>query len=238
MNAVIDGIQLGKGVKDMRGQVFNRLTVTKHLGVTPRGAIWRCKCICGKETDAYTGDLRSGHKKSCGCLFHEKAGAHLRKHGKYLTPEYGSWQGMIKRCTNPNHKSFSRYGGRGITIDPRWMDIANFLADMGPRPSPDHTIDRIDNNGNYEPGNVRWATRSEQQRNMRSNHLVTYKGETMPLVAWAERLGFKPHSLQSRLALGWSIERAFKTPMAEALGIHKKAPPVLPSEAINDLQQY
>ncbi len=128
------------------------------------------------------------------------------------TSEYATWAVMLQRCNNPRNKKFPRYGARGITVCERWQSFSNFLADMGPRPTTGHSLDRIDNNGNYEPGNCRWATRSEQQRNTSTNHSVTFQGETLCLTAWAERTGISFSALKCRFRNGWSAEKALTTP--------------------------
>ncbi|HEY9737554.1 MAG TPA: hypothetical protein V6D06_14770 [Trichocoleus sp.] len=121
---------------------------------------------------------------------------------------------MKSRCHNPNNAAYDRYGGRGIVVCDRWREsFENFYADMGPRPSEQHSIDRINNDGNYEPGNCRWATDKQQSRNTRRNRLLTYNGETLFLDEWAERLSISKHTLQTRLWRGWSVEEAFETPI-------------------------
>jgi hypothetical protein len=130
-----------------------------------------------------------------------------RRHGMWRTAEYRIWRGMRDRCLNVNSKDYPSWGGRGITINPRWDLFENFFADMGKRPSPQHTLDRKDNNGPYSKKNCRWATRSEQQLNTRRNHLVTLRGETLPLVVWARRLGLSWSLLDGRLRAGWSEEK-------------------------------
>jgi hypothetical protein len=120
---------------------------------------------------------------------------------------------MIQRCTNQNHPKWRRYGERGIKVCARWLLFANFFADMGARPSPDHSIDRKDNDGNYEPGNCRWATRKEQQRNLGTNVVITHDGRSQCLAAWAEELGVPMSSLRMRLCRGDSVEHALNTPM-------------------------
>ncbi len=119
-------------------------------------------------------------------------------------PEYTAWTNMRHRCTSPNWPRFAAYGGRGIRVCERWSSYAAFLADMGRRPSPKHSLDRIDNNGNYEPGNCRWATRSQQARNMRSNHFVVIDGESATLMEWAERSGLDVGCIKGRLKRGLS----------------------------------
>lgn len=150
--------------QDLSGQVFGKLTVLKRIGTTTkRSALWKCKCECGRTTAVITRDLNSGNTRSCGCL-HQPHG-HARKNK--LTPEFRSWQQMLERCNRPKHKSYAYYGGRGITVCPEWLDFAQFIKDVGYKPTPQHTLDRINNDGNYEPGNVRWATRWEQAHNCR-----------------------------------------------------------------------
>lgn len=130
------------------------------------------------------------------------------------TPEYEAWRGMVDRCENTRRPYYKNYGGRGIRIWEGWRhDPAAFAAYIGPRPSPAHTLDRIDVNGHYEPGNVRWATRSEQMRNTRSNRMITIGGETRCLAAWLEHYGVSARRFHRRLAMGWDEARALTTPL-------------------------
>lgn len=123
-------------------------------------------------------------------------------------PEYGVWASMIQRCTNPNTKTFARYGGRGITVCDGWLhSFEAFLADVGPRPSFAHSLDRIDNDGNYEPGNCRWIEKRLQARNTSANVTLTFNGETRTAAEWAELLGIKPYTLYSRISKGEPVER-------------------------------
>ena len=136
--------------------------------------------------------------------------------GHKVTSEYGTWSDMKQRCSNPRHRKYHRYGGRGIVVCERWQCFKNFFADMGRRPSIRHSLDRIDNNGNYEPGNCRWATTKQQARNTVSNQLVSFQGETLCLAEWAERKGIKPLTLRARIfEYGWTVERAMTTPVRE-----------------------
>jgi hypothetical protein len=134
--------------------------------------------------------------------------AEYRKTFARTHPEYKIWNLMLQRCFNHNAPNYARYGGRGITICEGWRkSYKNFIVDMGPRPSPQHSIDRIDNNGNYESENCRWSLPKEQQRNMRSNRIMTFRGISLCVSEWAERLGVCPQTLFSRLRYGWSSER-------------------------------
>lgn len=122
--------------------------------------------------------------------------------------EYHAWCTLKQRCKNPNAPNYADYGGRGISVCERWEKFENFYADMGPRPSPEHSLDRIDNDGPYEKANCRWALRYIQQRNRRWNHLIEYAGENLTLSEWSERTGFKWVTIYGRLRRGWSIETA------------------------------
>ncbi len=138
---------------------------------------------------------------------------HGGRKGRTKTTEYMSWDKMVYRCHNAKAINFPRYGGKGIRVCDRWRKFINFLADMGPKPSPFHSIDRFPNrSGNYEPGNCRWATRIEQGRGKSNNRSITFGGETMLVVEWSERLRIKAGTISNRIdRLGWSIERALTT---------------------------
>lgn len=129
------------------------------------------------------------------------------------TNEYQIWAAMIARCVRPDNTAFHEYGAVGVTVCDRWRNsFAMFLADMGPRPSPKHSIDRKDGQRGYCPDNCRWATPKEQARNTKRNRLITFNGETMCVAAWAERIGWKQNILHDRLRLGWTVEEALTTP--------------------------
>lgn len=147
--------------------------------------------------------------KSCGCL---QPAPHGHASNGVVSPEYVVWACMKRRCLDDRLPAFRNYGGRGIQVCERWADFRNFYADMGPKPSPRHSIDRIDNDGNYEPGNCRWATRGEQCNNRRGNRRITVGDRTMTIAQWSRATGLPPGTLVRRLDLGWSHERAVTAP--------------------------
>lgn len=200
---------LPKRVKDESGNAYGKLTVMAFNGVRGRNARWLCRCECGNTAIVAGTDLRRKSTASCGCLSARAGRATVC--GK--SPEYTSWQEMKARCYNPKKLLYHRYGGRGITVCKRWLDsFVHFLEDMGPKPFPEATNERIDNDGNYEPGNCKWATRMEQSHNSSRVRLLTYNDETMCIAEWSRRLGIHPATLSYRLNHGWPLEKALTTP--------------------------
>lgn len=184
---------------DLTGHRIGKLTVVRHVGSVNNRSAWLCLCTCGGTKVVSSAMLRMAEAgrtgtRSCGCLRSESRIVHgATAHGK-LTPEYQTWAAMRSRCFDTGHHAHSRYGGRGITICERWLGengYGNFVADMGRRPSRQHCIERIDNDGNYEPNNCRWATKAEQNRNKSDAHLITVNGVTRCQRDWSRETGVR-----------------------------------------------
>lgn len=190
---------LPRCVKDMRGHKIGRLTPLEYVG----NSLWKCLCDCGQFTTVNQRHLNAKRPvRSCGC-------AVRRLRGMHGTPEYTAWVHMVRRCTYKDDQRWQDYGARGISVCQRWLDsFLDFFADMGPRPSPQHSLDRIDNSGNYKPGNCRWATPEQQNRNTRRNRMYSINGETKCLTDWAKQFGVSRDGVDYRLRKGWSFERA------------------------------
>lgn len=179
---------------NLAGQKFGLLTPTHPTPQGGRhGAIWACKCDCGQDVVARADKLKDGTKQSCGCVARDRK--LLRDKVGPLTghPLRRTWDQMRNRCENPRNGRYADYGGRGITVDPRWQSLLQFAADMGPKPTPEHTLDRRDNDGPYSPENCRWATNAEQQANRRDFLLW---GEKLTLERTAEKLGVTPDQIR------------------------------------------
>ena len=179
------------------GDKYGRYTV---LGIfqAPKGyqKYAHVQCRCGSAPRyVQIGTLRNGEAQSCGCLHKER----VSTHGLSGTALFIKWSGMIRRCTNPRDKRYGRYGGRGITVCKEWLDVNQFISDMGPTFRQGFTLDRIDNDGPYAPNNCRWVTRKVQNRNYSRNVLITYNGETKCLKQWAEDLGLNYGTLWDRV---------------------------------------
>ena len=196
-------------MKDLTGKRFGRLIALNFSHRDSNSiAFWNCICDCGNNKISSACGLRAGAIKSCGCLHLEKTrlnGLNSRTHGMTGTPEYGVWIGMRRRCLEKNHRDYRRYGGRGIKVCKRWLNsFENFLNDIGPRPSINHSIERKNNAGNYEPGNCVWATRKEQCSNRRSNRFLTIDSITRTIKQWSIETGIKRQTISFRLKNGWS----------------------------------
>lgn len=193
------------------GSRFGKLVVgAPEMGKRQMG--YACQCDCGNTTNAGPYGLIHARVISCGCV--KRASGSRLRHGHArkgaVTAEHKIWQGMMTRCSNKNEPAYACYGARGITVCDRWLLFENFLSDMGERPSAAHSIDRYpDNNGNYEPGNCRWATSSEQARNRRSSRIIEINGKSMVFADAADRFGVPYGTAKTRIAEGWSPEEAF-----------------------------
>jgi len=194
---------------DMTGRQYGRLTV---LEPASRKGYWYCKCQCGVKKQINGSSLRQRITSSCGCYRNERIRETKETHGKSNSKIYRLWSMMHDRCTNPANKYFKNYGGRGITVCPKWASFEAFYADMGDMPDG-MSLERIKNNKGYSKENCKWATRKEQSRNRRSNRLLTYQGITQSLVQWAEHLGVNYNTLNSRVQRGWSDERVLTQPI-------------------------
>jgi len=194
--------------KDVRGLRYGRLTIIDWVDEKPHLHVL-CSCDCGNEKVIRITGLRNGNTVSCGCFNLERTTEVNTRHGKSHESIHNIWKGMNSRCNTPTCSTYKHYGARGIKICERWKSFENFYADMGDRPAG-MTLERIDNSGNYEPSNCKWATHKEQMRNRRFNNVITYNGQTKCMSAWADELGIKIGTLWHRIEIaGWSIFRAF-----------------------------
>jgi hypothetical protein len=204
----------GRRLAAIAGQEFGRLVVTVPFVDVSAGGHRRAevRCGCGTVRLYNIAKLLSGAVVSCGCYRKERIAAQGRAnktHGKDGTPEHRTWTSMVYRCHNPRAAGYHNYGGRGIRVCDEWREsFDEFLKHIGPRPSAKYSIDRINNDGNYEPGNVRWATRTEQSRNRRTNRLVTVGARTMTIIEWSKETGLSNALICQRLGLGWPPEEA------------------------------
>jgi hypothetical protein len=209
---------------DLTGKKFNQLTVIRRENSTPgsRKTNWICKCDCGKETTVSGGNIKNGHTKSCGCYrvsWHSTSGRHFKKHGLHDTPLYQVWTSMHSRIRRAKiGKKDHYYAKNKIKICERWNKLENFIEDMKDTWFEGGQIDRIDNEGNYEPNNCKWSTRKEQMNNTHNNVKITLRGRTQNAVQWAEELKMSAETIRGRIRLGWSGEKALTTPIKK----HKK----------------
>ena len=195
---------MGKAKENILGQRFGKLIVIGPVESAGRTA-WLCQCDCGKIKEIKTGYLKSGRTRSCGCIRTGNAGRSKER------PEYSCWLSMRSRCNSKNNSAYKNYGGRGIIVCDEWKHFENFLRDVGPRPSPSYSIDRINVNGNYEPGNVRWIIAKEQNKNKRNSVNIEYNGEVHCIAEWARIKNITVPTLTRRYHAGWSIdEKIFK----------------------------
>lgn len=194
---------------DLTGQVFGRLTVLRNIPTPGKsGSKWQCLCSCGEIREVMSQPLRNGMTKSCGCLNREMCIKMATTHGQWNHPLFKTWEGMVARCTQSQNKDWLRYGGRGIKVCDSWLESPEkFFEDMGTRPHR-ASLDRIDVNGNYEPGNCRWATTMEQGSNKRSNSFFNIGGELLHLAEVSRRYNIAEATFSRRIKTGMSTEDA------------------------------
>lgn len=209
-------INLSKQAKNITGRKFNRLTALGPVYISKYGRyVWHCLCDCGIEVDVAGECLRSGATQSCGCLHRERTSNANRTHGLGSHPLYATWESMLYRCNNPASKHYPRYGGRGIGVCDEWQSdpqaFIDYVYSLPDCNAEGYTLDRIDNNSGYSPGNMRWASKKTQQRNTRSNRLLTHNGKTQCISAWAEELGINERTLRSRILSNWPVDRALSS---------------------------
>lgn len=214
-----DEIPIGRA-ENLSGRKFGRLTPLYRVPneTTPKKAAiitWKCRCDCGIEKAIGAAALKSSNTKSCGCQKTESSTALLTTHGKTGSGVHNSWSNMRKRCLDSNYRFYRNYGGLGIRICDRWMKFENFLEDMGDRPAG-KSIERRENNGNYEPGNCFWATMRQQCVNKRNSRFIEVEGERLHINEWSKRCGIGVGTLRSRMQKGWSQKDAVTLPLGSA----------------------
>lgn len=212
---------------DLTGKSFGRLKVIQYHGYIKEKSYWECKCECGKTTIVQMILLRKGRTKSCGCLSVELTVKRNKIHGetvgKKFTKEYLCWLSIRNRCLRKYSNSYPNYGGRGITMYTPWINsYKTFLNDVGRAPTKKHSIDRIDNNGNYEPGNIRWATRIEQANNKRCSLKIMYKNELRSIRELSDASGFPYGLIFTRISSGWDVSKAITVPVRKKSNIKRK----------------
>lgn len=187
--------------KTINGVLFLNIDhVSKH-----QHSVWKCRCHCGNIFYASATAIRSGKQKGCGCGY--------KIHGLSKTSEHKIWDGIIQRCENPNAPAYKHYGGRGIKVCARWRNsFLNFYQDMGAKPDPKMTVDRINNDGDYCPENCRWSTRKQQCNNYRRNIFLEHSGVRLSISDWASKTGLNDATILYRIKHDWPIARALEEP--------------------------
>ena len=200
---------------DMTGYKFNGCEVLYRVENKNGVAHWKCKCRCGKLFVSAGSSIRKGKTNSCGCYQRERVSNSRKTHGESKSRLYGIWEGMKHRCNNPSNSRYSRYGGRGIKITSEWDSSFESFAKWSYANgyNDDLTIDRKDNNGNYEPSNCRWVNYKTQSRNRNYNKLLKFQGKELCVTEWSDLTGITSGTIYSRLRRGWSIEKTLSTPV-------------------------
>ena len=217
LDSVLDAefILLTKRAVDIAGQKFGRLFVLGPIKQTANSSIvWRCQCDCGNIADVLGGSLRDGKTQSCGCYNRESSRERVYSHGMKGTRIYRIWNAMKARCKYPSSPSYENYGARGVSVCQQWQDSFEdfhfYVAQLPHFDEDGYSLDRIDNDGNYEPGNIKWSTRAEQSSNKRNNLLITFNGKTQCVAAWSREVGVPTGTIAYRIRHGWPIERALQ----------------------------
>ncbi len=208
-----------KKINILTGKRFTRLLVIGFAGTTPRHAMWHCLCDCGNGLTIVSTILTSKQKQSCGCLWKDAHHTNTRTHGMKNTPEYNSYMNAKARCINPKNPAYPDYGQRGVEF--RLTSFEEFFAHVGTKPTLKHGIDRIDNEGHYEIGNLKWSTTPEQNRNRRSNRPITAFGQTKLLIEWCEEIHLSHGTIQERLKHNWCNECAVSIPAHKGTCTHR-----------------
>lgn len=209
-----------KALVAMVGSKVHRFTIDSYFVGAYSKTMFNCTCECGSKRTVDPRRLLSGETKSCGCFRSEFIAARNTTHDAAYSHDYNLWSHIRQRCENPKNTQYKNYGGRGILMCERWRNcFSTFIADMGPRPSLSHSIDRIDVNGNYEPGNCRWIKKSEQSRNTRTNKWIEIDGQRMILADWGRLSGVKPETISGRIKRGWQPNDAV---WISSIGKHRK----------------
>jgi hypothetical protein len=208
---------------DLTGQRHGRVVVLRRVADKRPGVPgWLCRCDCGNEVVKRADVFKNVPYASCGCYNIELAVERLRTHGASFTPTYRTWVGMRMRCEKPSNIAFHKYGAKGIRVCDRWQSFENFVADMGERPTPKHSIDRIDGSRGYEPQNCRWATAREQALNFKNNRRIEHAGKSLTAGQWSEITGIPEKTIESRVSrLGWSAEEALTIPPSFRNSVHR-----------------
>lgn len=202
---------------DLTGRSFGRWKVIRfsyYSGPDSRHRLfwWHCLCRCGTTRDVKSASLTTGASRSCGCLQREVMARVSTRHGMSRTPEYRVWQHMKARCQKAHDPEYRNYGARGITVCKRWHSFQSFIADMGHRPSPDHSLERKNNNKGYSPDNCIWALPIVQSNNKRTNRMLEHEGKSQSITLWARDKKLNPRTISKRLWSGWSVSQALNCP--------------------------
>lgn len=210
---------MGRKCIDLTGKVYGKLIVVGRVHNKGKYPAWLCKCECGNEHIVLGTSLQQGNVTSCGCYHREIASITNIKHQKSKDKIYKEWSGIKTRCFNEKFYKYKDYGGRGITMCDRWRDsFEAFYEDVSKLPhfgEKGYSINRKNNDGNYEPDNVEWADKITQANNKRNNHLITYNGKTQTLAQWSKETGILSSVIIKRFNLGWDVDEILTKPVRQ-----------------------